>query len=81
MATKGEVFLPGTVVPVSGIYQVMHDRLDGDHHAQIHNVIAVAGARFPVCRGCGDAVTFLLYQREEHASENEHFSGEPLIID
>ena len=81
MATKGEVFLPGTVVPLSGIYQVMHDRLDGDHHAQTHNVVVIAGARFPACRGCGESVTFLLYQAEQYASENEHFSGEPLIID
>lgn len=79
MVTKGEVFQAGTVVPVSGIYQVIHDRLDGDHHAQTHNVIVVAGALFPACRGCGESVTFLLYQPEEHASENEHFSGEPLI--
>ena len=75
MTEKEEVFLPGTVVPVSGIYQVTHDRLDGDYHAHTHNVMVIAGARFPACRGCGEFVTFLLHQPEEHVSENEHFSA------
>ncbi len=81
MAVKGMIFVAGAVVPVSGIYQVIHDRLDGDRHAHSHNVMVVAGTHFPACRGCGKSVTFLLHQPEEHASENEHFSGEPLIID
>jgi len=34
MATKVEEFKPGDKVRASGIYDVIHDKLDGDDHAQ-----------------------------------------------
>jgi hypothetical protein len=79
MSKKGDVFQPGSNAPISGIYQVIHDKLDGEHHAHTHRVLILSGTRFPPCRGCGGSVTFLLGQPEEHIAENEHFTGEPLF--
>ena len=33
MANNYDVFKPGEKVPTSGIYDVIHDKLDGDDHA------------------------------------------------
>ena len=75
MASKGDTFESGARVPASGIYHVIHDKLDGDDHAQTHTVIAKSGGSFPACRGCGRLVTFRLYQQEEFIDDNEHFTG------
>lgn len=46
-------FRPGEVAPESGVYKVVHRR-----HRAPHNVLALAGMRFPKCRDCGEAVRF-----------------------
>ena len=73
MARKGDVFKSGDTVPVSGIYYVIHDKLDGDEHAHSHPVMARKGNRFPACVGCYELVQFRLYQAEEFIEDNEHF--------
>jgi hypothetical protein len=73
MARKGDVFKSGDTVPVSGIYYVIHDKLDGDEHAHSHPVIAKRGSQFPECARCHDFVQFRLHQLEEHIEDNEHF--------
>jgi hypothetical protein len=70
---KMEEFKPGDKVPTSGIYDVIHDRLDGDQHAQTHQITAIAGRVFPLCRGCHGWVRFRLHQAAEHLDAHEHF--------
>jgi hypothetical protein len=72
MKTKDE-FEPGDAVPASGIYEANHDRLDGDDHALPHRVTAIAGNRFPLCRGCGTGVRFRLHQAAEHVKAHALF--------
>jgi hypothetical protein len=66
-------FKPGDRVPVSGIYDVTHDKLDGDDHALSHQVMATAGKRFPLCRVCGAEVRFRLRHAAERVESNGHF--------
>ena len=72
MTNQTREFKPGERVPKSGIYDVIHDKLDGEDHAQPHQVTAIAGTVFPACRGCKGSVTFRLYQAAEHAEVNDH---------
>ena len=73
MATKVEEFKPGDKVRASGIYDVIHDKLDGDDHAQPHQVTAVYGTIFPPCRGCHGEVRFRLHLAAEHIEAHGHF--------
>jgi YjzC-like protein len=59
-------FKPGERVPTSGVYDVVHDKLDGDDHAHPHQVTAMAGSVFPPCRGCKGSVRFRLHLAAEH---------------
>ena len=73
MAKDIEEFKPGEKAPVSGIYDVTHDKLDGDDHAHSHQVTAIAGDVFPSCRGCKALVRFRLHLHAEHISTHGHF--------
>ena len=44
---------PGQTAPRSGVYRVYHYA-----HRAPHEVLIVAGTKFPKCRGCGDRVQF-----------------------
>jgi len=66
-------FAPGNQVPVTGVYTVIHDKLDGDDHAPPHQIIATAGTVFPQCRGCGMWVRFRHQKPAEPIEANEHF--------
>lgn len=72
MKTKEE-FKPGDKIPTSGIYDVFHDRLDGDYHAHPHQVLAVAGEVFPHCRGCRGGARFRLHQAAEYVDAHHLF--------
>jgi hypothetical protein len=74
-ATKGQDFKPGERVNASGIYDVLHDRIDGDDHAERHQVTAVAGTIFPHCRGCHEWVRFRLYLAAENIEPDPHFEA------
>ncbi len=74
MATD-DLLKPGDTVSVSGIYDVIHDKLDGQDHALPHRVTAIRGAVFPPCRSCHNHVRFRLYQDAEHIEEQSHFSA------
>jgi hypothetical protein len=41
MEETSDEFKPGDQVPTSGIYDVIHDKLDGDDHAHPHRVVAI----------------------------------------
>jgi len=73
MENKGDLFKSGDTVPTSGIYDVLHDKLDGDDHAHTHHVTAVRGEVFPQCRGCRDSVRFRLHLPAEHIAAHDHF--------
>ena len=59
----------GSIVPESGIYDVVHDK----NHAQKHQVTCIAGKRFPPCRGCREDVQFRLAKAATHIEEHYLF--------
>jgi hypothetical protein len=71
--TYSDQLKPGDKAPQSGIYDVLHDKLDGDDHALAHQVTAIEGEVFPLCRGCHAAVRFNLNQAAEHIAAHDHF--------
>ena len=73
MAKNGELYKPGDVVPTSGIYEAIHDKLDGEYHAHPHHVTAMAGTVFPPCRACQGWVRFRLHQAADHVEAHDHF--------
>lgn len=73
MAQKGDVFNARDTALVTGSYHVIHDKLDGDDHAQTHRVIVRIGERFPESVGCHGSVRFQLDRPEEHVADSEHF--------
>lgn len=48
-------FIPGDVVPVSGVYRVEHNS-----HRLMHEAALLAETRFPRCKRCRDQVRFHL---------------------
>ena len=46
-------YKPGQMVPVSGLYSVIHQ----DHRSE-HQVVAIRGDEFPSCRVCKGEVRF-----------------------
>lgn len=75
MANEGQEFTPGEKVKTSGIYDVIHDKIDGDDHAQQHQVTATAGTVFPRCKGCREWVRFRLYRAAVYVEANSHFES------
>ena len=72
---NAELFKPGDTVPTSGIYEAIHDKLDGDDHAQPHPVIAASGERFPPCRVCLGQARFRLLQAADFVDADNHFKS------
>jgi len=68
-------FAPGEKVPTSGVYDVTHDKVDGDDHAQHHQITFIAGAVFPRCKGCGQWVRFRPYHAAENVEAAPHFAS------
>jgi len=50
-----ELYETGTVVPVTGIYRVVHSA-----HRLPHEAVIIQGQRFPKCQKCAHAVLFEL---------------------
>ena len=72
-SVQAKEFAPGEKATTSGIYDVIHDKLDGDDHAGQHQVTMIAGGVFPSCKACGDWVRFRLHEAAEHAGAVPHF--------
>ena len=66
-------FKPGDKAPVSGIYEVIHDKVDGREHALPHQVIAIAGTTFPGCRVCREHVRFRVIRAVERVQAHSDF--------
>jgi len=62
----------GSLVPESGIYEVIHDKKR--HDVQRHEVTCIEGNRFPPCRGCGKSVEFRAVRTAIHIADHQHFS-------
>jgi YjzC-like protein len=73
-ASKSQQFAPGEKVPISGIYDVTHDKIDGEDHAGEHQITLSAGTLFPPCKACREWVRFRLYQAAEHPDATPHFA-------
>lgn len=73
--TNGAELKPGEKVKASGIYDVLHDKIDGEHHAEQHQVIVIAGTALPHCKGCGEWVRFRLYQEAEYIDRDPRFES------
>jgi hypothetical protein len=63
-----QVFQPGELAPVSGVYGVVHER-----HRQKHSATVFKGERFPQCLRCGKAVRFILLRPSTPISEDVDF--------
>ena len=50
-----ELYETGAVIPVTGIYRVVHSA-----HRLPHEALIIQGQRFPKCQRCEDAVFFEL---------------------
>ena len=74
MANKRNEFEPGQKSKASGIYDVLHDKIDGEHHAGQHQVIVIAGTVFPRCKGCHEWVRFRLSQAALSIDKDPHFA-------
>ncbi len=72
---SSELSKPGDSVPVSGIYEAIHDKLDGGDHSQPHPVIALSGRQFPACRVCVDQVRFRLLHTADLVDAHNHFKA------
>jgi hypothetical protein len=64
-----DIFKPGEVVPKSGIYRVVHDKV----HSEEHEVTCVMGEHFPPCNGCGQRPRFSLVRAAHHLKNHAHF--------
>ena len=74
-ADKTREFNPGEKIEIPGLYRVMHDKIDGEHHAGNHLVFALAGGIFPRCKGCHEWVTFQLVDEAEFLDKNPQFES------
>src|SRR5215469_7344410 len=61
-STNDREFKAGERVPISALYDVIHDRIDGQAHAADHQLALKAGSRFPSCKVCQGWVKFRLHQ-------------------
>ncbi len=53
---KAAPYRPGQVVPVSGVYRVIHER----SHRSPHEMLLTSGVSFLPCRACRERVRFTL---------------------
>jgi len=73
--TKEKEFQPGDRATSSGVYDVFHDKIDGEHHAHPHQVIVRAGTVFPRCKGCRQWVRFRLAEEAVPMEKDPHFEA------
>ena len=63
-------YKPGQLVPISGIYNVVHIG-----HRPDHEVIAIRGEEFPPCRVCRADVTFYPIEAVTHMTHDFDLAG------
>ena len=67
----GEMFLAGSTVRESGIYEVLHDL----NHRTPHEVVMVAKDLFPVCDICEDRVRYRVLRTAPYIFSDEDFEA------
>jgi hypothetical protein len=72
-ASTQKEFQPGDKAKTSGVYDVFHDKIDGEHHAHQHQVIVMAGTVFPRCKGCRQWVRFRVAQEAIPIDQDPNF--------
>jgi hypothetical protein len=74
MATElrhgAHAYKPGQLVPISGVYTVVHIG-----HRPDHEVIALRGEEFPACRVCRTSVSFYPTQPITHMTHDFDLAG------
>ncbi len=63
------------MVPVSGIYTVVHEV-----HREEHATIAIRGEEFPSCRVCRDEVRFYVAQIVPHVTHDFDLTGPSVYV-
>jgi len=66
---------PGQLAPISGIYHVVHDG-----HRQDHEVVAIRGEEFPLCRICQGNVQFHIAKVASHMTHDRDLAGSVFMI-
>lgn len=61
---------PGQLVPTSGVYTAVHRQ-----HRPAHEVVAIQGEEFPVCRYCKTEVRFLIVRLVPHMTHDFDLTG------
>ena len=63
-------YKPGQMVPISGVYAVVHVL-----HRRDHEVVAIRGEEFPQCRICRDKVMFYATHPVTHMTHDFDLAG------
>jgi hypothetical protein len=66
------VFLPGSPIRLTGIYEVIHDR----GHRTTHEAVLHGKDLFPNCDQCGEKVRFRLIRTAPYIFDDEDFIPE-----
>ena len=70
-APEQNVYLPGELAPVSGIYRVEHLR----GHRDAHLAVIIRGEELPTCRTCKEQVTYTVVQMTSHVTHDWDFTA------
>ena len=65
----GEIFVAGSVVRESGIYEVLHDL----EHRTSHEAVMIADDRFPACEVCDERVRYRVVRTAPYIFSDEDF--------
>lgn len=63
-------YRPGQMVPISGVYTVVHEGHRGEHE-----VLAIRGDEFPFCRICTNEVRFYVAQIVPYVTHDFDLAG------
>jgi hypothetical protein len=67
-------FKPGQLVPISGLYTVVHQ----NHRAE-HEVLTIRGDEFPTCRVCKSDVRFYIKEVVPYITHDFDLAGPQLF--
>ena len=70
-APHGEIFLAGSSVRESGIYEVLHDA----NHRTAHEVVMIADDLFPTCDVCESRVRYRVLRTAPYIFSDEDFEN------
>jgi hypothetical protein len=71
-ARHATLFLPGSPIPQTGIYEVIHNK----GHREAHEAVLHSRDLFPTCDQCGENVRFRLVRTAPYIFDDEDFVAE-----